>query len=97
MPICRATILGGLPVWVEVSFGYDEFAGEHWAEVQKIWWRKRDGSRGKEVTQKVFDRALNYDSYFGNLIEQANEELAQQSWEEKEEERRDASHTTFLF
>lgn len=34
---------------------------------------KCNGSKGKPISQKVFDRAEAYDSYFCNLIEQLQE------------------------
>lgn len=76
MPRVSVSILGGLPVIADVSFGYDSYSMEHWAEVDAIYWRKRDGTAGKEISQAVRDRAEKYDPYFGNLIEQANDELA---------------------
>lgn len=76
------TILGGLPIIAEVSWGYDSFNMEHWAEIEAIYWQKRDGSVGKEIPVSVRDRAARYDSYFCNLIEQLNEQAASQDRDE---------------
>lgn len=78
----KAFILGGLPIIAEISFGYDSWNMEHWAEVEGIFWCKRDGTKGKEISQALRDRAEKYDPYFSNLIEHVNEELA---WEKEEE------------
>lgn len=75
MPRVEATILGGLPIIADVSFGRD-YWGEYWAEVDAIYWRRRDGTAGKQISDKVRDRAEKYDPYFGGLIEQANDFLA---------------------
>lgn len=77
----EATILGGLPIIVEVSFGYDSFSLEHWAEVQHIYWCGRKGSCGKEISNKVRDRAEKYDPYFSNLIENISEQLAYEGFD----------------
>jgi len=82
-----ATILGGLPVIVEIAFGKDadtpNGAGDYWAEVEHIWWRKRDGSAGKELPAKVYDRAELYDPDFCALIENVSEEMAYEAYEER--------------
>lgn len=81
------TILGGLPVIAEISFGKDadtpNGAGEHWSEVGAIYWRKRDGSAGKEISESIRDRAEKYDPYFCNLVEGVCEELAYEAAEER--------------
>jgi hypothetical protein len=66
------TILGGLPIIADVSWGTDWY-GEGYAEIDAIYWRKRDGSKGKQISQTIFDRAEIYDSYFSNLVEQLSE------------------------
>lgn len=76
MPRVPATILGGLPIIADVSFGRDDWSGEYWAEVDNIYWQKKDGTAGKQIPQKVYDRAEAYDSGFCNLTEQANDYLA---------------------
>lgn len=76
MPRVEATILGGLPIIADVSFGYDSYAMEHWAEVDAIYWRKRDGTAGKKISDRVRDRAEKYDPSFCGVIEQANDFLA---------------------
>lgn len=81
-----ASILGGLPVIAEISFGKDadtpNGAGEHWSEVDALYWCKKDGSAGKEIPEHVRDRAEKYDPYFCNLIENVCEQLAYERSEE---------------
>ena len=38
----EGTILGGLPIIAEVSWGTDHW-GEGYAEIEAIYWRQRDG------------------------------------------------------
>ena len=80
------TILGGLPIIAEVSWGYDGFFCEDWSSVETIYWRKRDGSAGKPVSQALLDRAERYDPYFATLIEQLTEQAAAQAAEARGEE-----------
>lgn len=79
------TILGGLPVIAEVEFGKDADTpngpGEYWAEVQAIYWRKRDGSKGKEIPEHIRDRAAKHDYAFCYLIEQIEDQLVQERYE----------------
>ncbi len=71
----QGTILGGLPVIADVDWGTD-YWGEGYAEIEAIYWMKRDGSKGKPIPQSVFDRAEKYDNYFSSLIEQLSENAA---------------------
>jgi hypothetical protein len=61
-------------VYAEVSCGKDADTpngpGEFWAEVDAIYWLKRDGTKGKEIPKSVYDRAEKYDYAFCDLIEQ---------------------------
>jgi hypothetical protein len=84
MPLGVGTILGGLPVVADVSFGRDDFTGEYWAEVEHIYWLKKGDKPGKKIPQHVRDRAAKYDHYFSNLIEQVSDYLAYQNYEEQE-------------
>ncbi len=74
----HATILGGLPIVADVSFGRDGWTGEYWAEVDALYWMKRDGTAGKPLPQKVIDRAAEYDYGFCYVIEQVSDYLALQ-------------------
>lgn len=72
------TILGGLPVIAEVWFS----RGDGWmtdddAGVDALFWCKRDGTPGKEVSQKIYDRLDKSDDYWQvGVTEQASEYLA---------------------
>lgn len=78
------TILGGLPVVAVVEYGKDPDTpngpGEFWAEVTSIHWRKRDGSKGKELPQHLYDRAEAYDYAFCDLIEQVFDHVNHERW-----------------
>lgn len=63
-------ILGGLPVIVKLHCGFDSFLGEGWSDVDSIHWKKKDGKAGKRIPDSVHDRALAYDPYFADLIDQ---------------------------
>jgi len=80
----RGTILGGLPVIADVDWGTD-YWGEGYAEIGAIYWMKRDGSKGKPIPQKVFDRAEVYDSCFSSLVEQLSEQCAYEAAEARGE------------
>lgn len=80
----RGTILGGLPVVADVVFGYDSWNMEHWAEVETIYWQKRDGTAGKALPQHIVDKARKYDTGFSCLIEQVSDNLAGPTDEEFE-------------
>lgn len=78
----RATILGGLPVFVEINAGKDADTpngpGEYYAEVDGIYWLKRDGTKGKEISEKIWDRAIKYDYGFCDLIEQIFDQISRE-------------------
>lgn len=82
-----ATILGGLPVIADVSFGKDADTpngpGEYWSAVDALYWLKRDGSRGAPVPQHIFDRAERYDPGFCELTERVSEELAYEASQQR--------------
>lgn len=75
------TILGGLPIIADVDWGTD-YWGEGYAEIEAIYWMKKDGTKGKPIPPKVFDRAELYDSYFSSLIEQLSRAAAHESDEQ---------------
>lgn len=62
------TVLGGLPLWAECNGGYDSFTGEYWSEVDSLHWQKRDGSKGAEISQKMYERIEKWDSYWQALV-----------------------------
>lgn len=77
MVFVPATVLGGLPVIAEVWFSGPDNNGEYDAGVDGLYWRKRDGTRGKELSQRVVARIEKQDSYWQAYItEQANDWLS---------------------
>lgn len=85
MPDCPVTILGGLPVIAEVWFSGPDYYGEYDAGVDGIYWQKRDGSKGKEVSKAVYDRLHKIDYWDAYVTEQASEYLAYSQQDECEE------------
>jgi hypothetical protein len=79
-----AQILGGLPIIAEVSFGRDYF-GEYWEEVDHLYWRKRDGTAGKEIPQHIRDKAEACDYGLCNVIEQVNDYLAYEQAQQEDQ------------
>lgn len=76
MPLVHASILGGLPVVAEVWFSGPDYNGEYDSGCDALYWRKRDGSKGKEVSAAVMDRLERYDSCWqASITEQANDWL----------------------
>lgn len=92
MPEAPVTILGGLTVIAEVSFGYDSGSAyapaEHWSEVEGIFWMKRNGTRGKPIPDHLYERAEKYDPYFAHVIEQVIDHLIYEA-DEAADARRD--------
>lgn len=70
------TILGGLPVIASVWFSGPDYYGEYDAGCDNLYWQRADGSRGKEVSKKIYDRCEKYDSFWQSMVtEQANDWL----------------------
>lgn len=76
MVYCPVTVLGGLPVIADVWFSGPDYWGEYDAGVDGLYWQKRDGSKGKELSQKVMDRIEKEQYWEADVTEQANEWLA---------------------
>lgn len=88
-----ATILGGLPVWAEVSFGRgDGWTTDDWAEVEGLYWLTRKGKKGAPLSQKILDRLDKIPYWQADVTEQVSEAAAAEYWEAQEykaEQRRD--------
>lgn len=82
-----ATILGGLPVIAEVAFGKDADGpwgwGEYWAEVEGLYWQKRDGSKGARLPATLYDRAEKYDPGFCDLTTNVSDDMAAEQSEQE--------------
>jgi len=79
MPEAPVSIFGGLPVIAVVSFTRDYY-GECDADVDELYWMKRDGSKGKALPQHLFDKAT-ADYKSADIIEQVIEHLAGAEYE----------------
>lgn len=69
---CESFIFGKMPVIVDIGYGYEDspcFGREYYEEVEGIWWRKKDGTKGKHVPEHLMDRLEEQDMYLLNLIE----------------------------
>ena len=72
------TVLGGLPLWAECWYS----RGDGWtcyddAGVDSLHWLKRDGTKGKEISQRMYDRIEKRDQYWeGHVIEQIDDYLS---------------------
>lgn len=77
MVLAPVTILGGLPVIASCWFSGPDHNGEYDCGVDEIYWQKRDGTAGKEISERVRDR-LEKESYWDAYVtEQANDWLGQ--------------------
>jgi hypothetical protein len=81
MPEGPCTVLGGLPLIAEVWFT----RGDGWtidddAGVDALYWQKRDGTKGKEVSQKIYDRLDEINYWECEVIEQVSDHLAHEQF-----------------
>ena len=84
MPEAQVSVLGGLPVIADVWFSGPDYFGEYDAGVNALYWTRRDGTKGKEVSQKIYDKLDKRDSYWqANVTEQVSEALAYEEWENR--------------
>lgn len=69
---CENFIFGKMPVIVDIGYGCDDspcFGKDYYEEVEGIWWRKKDGTKGKHIPEHLMDKLEEQDMYFCNLIE----------------------------
>jgi hypothetical protein len=82
MPEGRGTICGGLPVIAHVTFTRgDGWTTDDDAEVDEIYWMKKDGTKGKPIPEHLRERAEKQDYLLCNLIEQVSDYLAYEQYE----------------
>lgn len=71
------TVLGGLPAMAECWFSGPDYFGEYDCGVDHLYWQKKDGSKGSEFSQKMYDRVEKYDTYWqGHVTEQVSDWLS---------------------
>ena len=83
MPGGPSIILGGLPVWAEVWFT----RGDGWmtdddAGVTSLHWLKSDGTKGKEVSKKIYDRLDKIDYWEVDVVDRVSDYLAYKDYED---------------
>lgn len=77
MPEGPATVLGGLPVIAEVWFTRgDGWTTDDDAGVDCLYWQKRDGTKGKPLSQKIMDRIEKEAYWECDVVEQVSDWLA---------------------
>jgi hypothetical protein len=93
MPSGQVTVLGGLPAIAEVSF----YSGDGWstdddADVDALFWVKRDGSKGAPFSEKMYDRLEKRDPYWvSHVVEQICDQLAHEDYLERLEQGKEES------
>lgn len=95
MPGGPSSILGGLPVWAEVSFTRgDGWTTDDDAEVDALYWLKRDGTKGSPLPEHMYDRLEAKDPYWQcDVIEKVTDHLAYERYI-REQGKRIAHHAT---
>lgn len=82
MPEGPATILGGLPVVAEVWFTRgDGWTTDDDAGVDALYWQKKDGSKGKELPQSIWDRLDKIDYWECDVIDAVSDYLAYEQYQ----------------
>ncbi len=76
MPEGPATVLGGLPVIAEVWFT----RGDGWmtdddAGVDALYWMKRDGTKGKPLSEKIMERIEKEEYWECDVIDKVTDHL----------------------
>jgi hypothetical protein len=75
--LVSVTVLGGLPVVAEVWFSGPNLCGEYDSGCDGLYWQKRDGTRGRELSQQLMERIGKIDPYWeSHVTEQANDWLS---------------------
>lgn len=76
-------MLGGLPLWAECSFTCD-YWGEHDCSVDALYWMNRDGSKGKQVSQKIIDRLEKDPCWESDVCLLVSEQAAYEAYKQSE-------------
>lgn len=81
--------MGGLPVIAEVWFT----RGDGWmtdddAGVDALYWIKRDGTKGKRLSDALMEKIARKDPWWEvDVTEAVSEQLAHEAWQAKEDAR----------
>lgn len=83
-----ATVLGGLPVIAEITFTRgDGWTTDDDAEVDCLYWQKRDGSKGEPLSEKIMARIEKEDYWECAVIESVSDYLAHEQYEREQLEK----------
>lgn len=80
------TVKGGMPLWAVCIAGVDDGPNgrEYWSEVASLHWLKKDGTKGKEITQAMYASIEKYDEFWqAEVTEQVSEALAYEEYQKK--------------
>ena len=84
MVFVPVSVKGGLPMIADVWFSGPDYFGEYNAGCDELYWQKKDGSKGKPISNKLMldieKKDPDYESY---IIEQANDWLAYNARDEQ--------------
>lgn len=75
MILVPVTIKGGLPVIADVWYSGPDYHGEYDAGVNALYWRKSDGTSGKQLSDKIIDKLDDY--WQTDVTEQADDWLGE--------------------
>lgn len=85
MPEAPVTVCGGLPLIADVWFSGPDYFGEYDSEVTALYWMKRNGERGKQVSERFMESLEKRNPYWqGDVTEQVSDYYASQEHAERE-------------
>jgi len=78
MPRAPVTVMGGLPLIADVWFTRgDGYSTDDDGGVDALYWCKRDGTAGKEISEAMYERISKRDEWWeAHVTEQASDWLA---------------------
>jgi len=72
-----ATVLGGLPVIADCWYSGPDYFGEYDCGCDGLFWAKRDGKRGKPLSDTLMEKIEKRDPYWqANVTEQVSDYLS---------------------
>lgn len=77
MKFIPVTVRGGLPVIADVWFSGPDYYGEYDSGVNALYWQKRDGTRGNELSKALMEKIKSQDYWEAYVTEQANDWLGE--------------------
>jgi hypothetical protein len=85
MVFVPVTVKGGLPMIADVWFSGPDYFGEYDSDVDDLYWQKKDGSKGKPISDKIMLDIQKKDPYYESyIIEQVNDWLGYNARDEQD-------------